>query len=276
MRFLLFYFLLINCLLFLNCKKDKPKTIIQEKALNKLDSIHLEVLKMFQHNEVTELKFDTSYFPNFKSNYQPTGERTNIDSMTMQIYDRLFWGRGNKYFPEGTASDSLKLIPFFDEFRFLEKTGYSKEKFNQQLNLDLIVFVDTTQFVKGTLKYYPKIKTGDEYPVYLINQSNKWYFRWFDLMSFTLIMEAYHKENQQWQPIEYQTTHSGFYIIMAPESYIVTSALIYEGNYSTKMRLKYKQASGMTYSNEFYGSINKTQFDTISKQKEDLLSVYHF
>lgn len=271
-----FYFLLIiSIFLLINCKKEEPNKIEQGKNQNRIDSLNLKILKLLKYNEETKLEFDESYFPNFKSDYKPTGERTNVDSMIQHYYKIRYRGEGENFFSEIMAYDSLNYPLFFDEFKFLHQTGYSIEKFNQFPDFDLAVFVDTTQFVKNERKYYPKIKTGDEYPVYLINQSNKWYFKWLDSLSFTIILEAYHKGNQQWQPIEYQTTHSGFYMILSPKSYIVTSALIYDGNYQTKLRLKFKQATGMTYSNEFYGRINKSQFDTISKQHNSL-SVYHF
>jgi len=75
-----------------------------------------------------------------------------------------------------------------------------------------------------------------------------------------LITEALN-EKGNWQPIEHQYVYiCGVGLrsfILPPKQYVITSVLVYTGEYKTKLRIKY----GNNYSGVYTGSINKTQFE---------------
>ena len=83
-----------------------------------------------------------------------------------------------------------------------------------------------------------------------------------------LIVEALDKNNQ-WKPIEYNKVPrriciSDFeYYQLKPKHVMVSSILKYSGDYNTKMRVKVLNDQKLYYSNQFKGSINYSQFDTI-------------
>lgn len=259
---------LILLIFMLNCEERQQ-----------IDLKENEYSKMFRFNEKTKLGYDVKYFPNFKSNYKSIGQKTNVDSMIRHKYGILYIGRGDKFYPYSKiAFDSLVNYPFvFDESR-VKRDYYPELDIEKISKADLFLFVDTTQIIKPAESQKSKPKFGEEYAVYLINKSNLWHFEWMESLSLTFIMEAYHKENKKWQPIEYQSTHSGLTFTMPPKSYFVSSSLIYSGDYPTKLRLKYKRRlpHKTIYSNEFLGEINKSQFDTIKFDKENYVSVIHF
>lgn len=265
------FFIFISITLFSCWEADKQSMYKQEEVL--IDSSYVDILKLFEHNQLNKAEYKTSFFPDFRSEYGATGKRTYSDSMIRHHYKLLFVGNETGYLPTEKFRDSLNYPLYFDHLRVLSRANYTESEFKQIPLPELLIKLDTTQFVKSKDKYYPRIDTGDEYPVYIINQSNLWSYFWTD-SSFGLIMEAWHNENKRWQPIEYQTTHSGLHIVLPPHSYLITSAVVYDGNYPTKMRLKFFSNKKHLYSNEFYGKINKSQFDTISRKES--LSVYHF
>ncbi len=67
----------------------------------------------------------------------------------------------------------------------------------------------------------------------------------------------------KWKPIEEEFKYmcgTGLNtIILPPKTIILSSVMIYKGNYKTKLRIKL----GENYSNEFYGTINYRQFESI-------------
>jgi hypothetical protein len=76
----------------------------------------------------------------------------------------------------------------------------------------------------------------------------------------SIIAEA-KDENGQWKPIERGHAvgcSTGVHtIILPPNQYVLTSQLVYSGNFKTKLRIK----MGNNYSEEFNGTINKSQFN---------------
>jgi hypothetical protein len=190
----LFYknlFLLSGFILVYACHGKESKIELKKNALTGDDSLYLKIDEFLAHNDKTPLEYDRFYFPNFKSNYKPTGEKTNIDTMLRFHYKMHFFGKGNKFYNLFESIDSLGMPIFFDEYRYLNKSEFSKQKFKNIKVPDLLIFVDTTQYLRKDKDYYPKIKTGDEYPVYLTNNSNLYYYSFMELTSFTIIMQGY-------------------------------------------------------------------------------------
>lgn len=132
-----------------------------------------------------------------------------------------------------------------------------KRSFSGFLTSKLEIKVDTTQVIKfskwnnGNAKYY------NAYPMLIKNIDSKdvqigyWYY-------IPALLEA-KDENGNWKTIEsYYVADCGtcmYQIFFKPNEILITTAVIYNGNYKTKLRIKL----GDNYSNEYFGFINKGQ-----------------
>ena len=82
--------------------------------------------------------------------------------------------------------------------------------------------------------------------------------------SLMMIQEALNKEGE-WQPIEFWVPsgcgNSYFYpLTLKSQHYIMFPVKKYKGNYSTKIRLKWRNGEKVIYSRPFEGSIDEVQF----------------
>ena len=121
-----------------------------------------------------------------------------------------------------------------------------KEKYQAILKI-----VDTTQLINNRgYKSYPILITNNSNGSVIIGYGN----------DISVITEA-KDTNDIWRPIEQEYVHScgvGLeYIILPENEVVITSEVIYEGNFSTTLRLKIED----NYSNEFKGKININQFE---------------
>lgn len=107
------------------------------------------------------------------------------------------------------------------------------------------------------------------FPVYVYNYSNTNTVVSKPLSNgaLYLIVEAKNKK-QEWKPIEYWEQHSFLCgtghqdYILKPKHFMMSSVRKYQGGYKTKMRVKLRTFENVFYSNEFYGYINYSQFDS--------------
>ncbi|AUC74405.1 hypothetical protein CW732_01405 [Olleya sp. Bg11-27] len=112
-------------------------------------------------------------------------------------------------------------------------------------------------------------------PVFIYNQSDSNRLLVPSIINgeLYLIVEAL-DENNQWKPIEFNNVPGRIcindfeYYQLKPKHFMVSSILKYSGDYKTKMRVKLLNDQKLYYSNQFNGSINYSQFDTIQAVKD--------
>lgn len=119
-------------------------------------------------------------------------------------------------------------------------------------SVELNILIDTSQLITN--------KRRKAYPVIIENlHSDTIYIGYGGYIP--IITEALN-EKGDWKPIEYRHIYmcgNGVEsIILPPKQIVVTSELVYMGNFKTKLRLKL----GSNYSREFTGSINLSQFES--------------
>ncbi len=120
-------------------------------------------------------------------------------------------------------------------------------------SIQLGIKVDTNQIIinKKKLKSFPVAIYNKSTDTISIGSHGRIYY----------ILEA-QTQTKQWEPIQkYSIPFCGtgmVSIILAPKEMAISSILKYKGNFKTKIRIK----MGQNYSNEFYGYINKSQFES--------------
>ncbi len=150
-----------------------------------------------------------------------------------------------------------------------------KREFRSPETSDIKVIVDTTQLVAHSGEY---IRYDDQkppyraHPVMLVNQVNDTLYVGYG-GDIGFILEA-RTETGQWKAIQEPFMHMCGVgvgsIVLLPGYIAITSAMIYEGDLPTECRLKFDE----TYSNTFYASIDRQQFenryDEQGNEKEEI------
>ncbi len=134
----------------------------------------------------------------------------------------------------------------FDNYFF--KNFYEPEYLKHPDTFDLNIHLDTNQIVSNW--------HNQAYPVIIKNMSSDTLCLGMDRIS----LKAEAKKNGLWHPIEEYSGFRGFsswVITLPPNEIVLTSQLIYSGDFKTKLRLK----MGNNYSEEFGGYINESQFE---------------
>lgn len=253
------YFIVIILIsyLFLECENEKENisefTVVKEESRGKI------LLDSLRELNNVPIVYNNNFYPNFKSNYKSDANPIQVDSMQSPYYKFLFYGNENRWFefPSKELTYNHNLNEINSDFVH-GKIGFSD--FENIQNPMLKIIVDTTQIIDKGRLYYGEIK-GDSYPVFIINNSNLWHIANTD-PEFPILMQAKDR-NGDWNHIEYKINDQicpGLFYFMEPNSYYVTSANKYEGNFKTKFRLKFKRKGKFVYSNEFSGSMNESQF----------------
>ncbi len=87
--------------------------------------------------------------------------------------------------------------------------------------------------------------------------------------SIMMVVEAINQKNQ-WQPIEYWSGswcgNSYYTVLLPPRNILMTRGIKCSGDFYTKCRMKVTNREKQIYSNEFYMSINETQFEEPMKK----------
>jgi hypothetical protein len=176
----------------------------------------------------------------------------------------------------GTLHDTIPVDYQLNTSKFEQFEGNHKSPDTNNIK----IFVDTSRIISNmhptpippppppgtTNKYFTKeqdwIKIGYyAHPVFLKNTDSVTvdigYGRYVKL-----IIEAM-DESGKWKPIQQAYRYfcaTGLNdLYLPPKNYVLTSCKIYEGEFKTKMRLKFGFKNHV-YSNEFYGRINPSQF----------------
>lgn len=161
----------------------------------------------------------------------------------------------------GQPSDSLDIQGSYYSLNSFENFVNSESFTNTYRNTSLTIIVDTTQVIISEVGKWKKDRIEYEYyrryPI-LIQSSQDSVMIGFGHTT-SMILEA-QNEDGNWQKIEepfvYMCGTGLYYIMLFKGQVALTSGIIYKGNFRTKLRYKL----GNSYSNEFYGTINKEQF----------------
>jgi hypothetical protein len=82
-----------------------------------------------------------------------------------------------------------------------------------------------------------------------------------------------------WQPIEYMVNdrcgNSGDDLYLAPQNFVKFYIPRYYGNFKTRMRLRLILIDGVTFSNEWEGSIDKQQFEKPKEAYDNVLKNFY-
>ena len=137
----------------------------------------------------------------------------------------------------------------FDEY-FLD--WMDNRDFKRRDSANLLIKIDTTQIISNDgRKAFPVLIQNATKDTIYIGYGNQ----------IPIITEAKSK-NGEWKPIEEHFTYMcgvGLHsIILPPNEVVITSELIYSGQFKTKLRIRMED----NYSEEFDGMINKSQFES--------------
>lgn len=128
-----------------------------------------------------------------------------------------------------------------------------------KVNYDTIAIKE--RIVKRRREHYNTL------PVFIFNNSNSDRVISKPIVNGDLFIQVQAKDrNDKWNSIEYNyvpgficgTGHQDYQI--KSKHYIVSTIKKYSGDYKTKLRVKFMSFEKVYYSNEFYGSINYSQF----------------
>lgn len=163
----------------------------------------------------------------------------------------------------GQEKDSILLNYKFD---YIDYTNHGWAFFQRKDTLNsLIIFVDTSRIIGVPTFWENKdsFNRTQAYPVFIKNMSLSDTIVIGFGKYFPLIMEAQNHLGE-WKLIQqhhtYSHTFGKFQFYLPPENIAITTCKLYEGNFRTKIRLRFGW-KGNLYSNEFWGTINSTQFE---------------
>lgn len=198
------------------------------------------------NEEITDDSVNVQWFNDGNHNALYFGELTD----TIHVKPAFGWMEPPPAPPGG--NDTMEIIKgrysnYFLDWR--DSRGYqSAYRDSVQLNIT----IDTSQYISNASR--------KAYPVLIENLHSDTVFIGYSIY-IPIITEALNK-NGEWQPIEERVMYLcgvGLKsIILPPKQYVVTSELVYTGDFKTKLRLKL----GTNYSREFVGSINLSQFES--------------
>lgn len=207
-----------------------------------------------------EVEFD---FPVFIDKEELKEDKVNMIWMNDGNHNPLYFGEiidtirvertfGRLYPPPPPpgSTDTFRIIEGKYSNYFLDWTDF--REFTSYDSVDLNILVDTSQFITNERR--------KAYPVIIENLHSDTIYIGYGRY-IPIITEALNKKGE-WKPIEdrfiYMCGNGVESIILPPKQIVVTSELVYTGNFKTKLRLKL----GSNYSREFTGSINLSQFES--------------
>lgn len=165
---------------------------------------------------------------------------------TIDVYASFGW----MYAPPSPpgSRDTMPIIENDYSNYFLD--WMDSRDFSDYDSVELKILIDTSQHIANNRR--------KAYPVIIENLTSDTIYIGKGI-NIPIITEALN-ENGKWMPIEkrymYMCGVGLKSIILPPKQIVVTSQLVYTGDFNTKLRMKL----GSNYSREFNGSINLTQF----------------
>ena len=241
--YILFLFALIACKSSTDDTQtdNKPNEIVkEEKFPTILDTLNIDLLDFLKNDTINstwlstaEYDFlyigapkDSIYVDHFLSFSPPPPPPPNSEGKKYNLpkYENKF----GKHYIEWDAPIAFKSVK----------------------NAKIEIRINTMKTINNS---YPVIVTNQDIDTVMIGYGNH----------MPIIMEAL-DSNNVWKPIEkryiYGCGNGVGTIILPPKDIVLTSAPIFNGDYTTKLRLRFYKTD--IYSNTFNGSINYRQFES--------------
>ncbi|MCL9806074.1 hypothetical protein NAT51_11095 [Flavobacterium amniphilum] len=102
------------------------------------------------------------------------------------------------------------------------------------------------------------------YPVLFFNNSSK-SIPFGDTSLYVSVIQEAKDFDGKWKPIEFSYTIGSCIppldLLLQPKHYSAASIIKYDGDFKTKIRVKYSDGQNFFYSNEINGKINRSQFN---------------
>jgi hypothetical protein len=219
-----------------SCESNKIKDKEMDKQKDKKVDVFDFKMPIVIETSNTERSYQSTTGPQF-GNYNPLYIGKRMDSLSVSYRPNL-----EKYFVYDEnrrrygRPDSAGIVLLIDTTRII--SNHSLQRLNDARSLSTNYFNDFPVFVVNTTKDTLRICSGNSLPIIMEAQDNK----------------------GAWRPIEeefFLMCGTGINsVILPPNEILITSAPIYKGTFKTKLRLRYNRI----LSNEFYGTINPTQF----------------
>lgn len=186
---------------------------------------------------------------------------------TDRIERNTVWLKNGNYNPLyiGQRKDSI-YISYRPNLKKYFVYNDDKKSYDRPDSSRIILLIDTTKIISDHSMIWEddgsnlSTKSYKAFPVFVVNTTK-------DTLSIgygdhlPIIMEAM-DDKGNWRPIEkrymYMCGNDLNGIILPPNEIVITSAPLYKGKTKTKLRLRYKNI----LSQEFYGTINLTQFES--------------
>nr|WP_294927422.1 hypothetical protein [uncultured Flavobacterium sp.] len=260
MRNFIYLFLII---LFISCKKDYS-TANNFKFPKVIDTLAVATL----YYSPNAIENPENFINKIQKNANISDLRDTIEPYKYFIDDHFLSDTTNKnvvkrnglkILVDTTTEITIKRIDsnfdLFKNYMWRDKTS------PKQKSIDSISYFSVQKFLEKN----PKLLKG--MPVFIINPASESIRVEVQDWRLMLIQEALDKSGK-WRPIEYWeysgcgNSYGG--IALKPNHFILTKIVKYSGNFKTKIRLKFLNDSVVYFSKPFTGSINLSQFDTIS------------
>tara|TARA_R110000751_G_scaffold125869_3_gene227613 strand:+ start:3757 stop:4314 length:558 start_codon:yes stop_codon:yes gene_type:complete len=165
-------------------------------------------------------------------------------------YDTIKWNKITSIFSQKFKNNPV--YPFYYSWG-------NPEKFDSWNDAKILIEIDTNTITKQlvTNRYFQK-EYYPAYPILIKNEETDTIIIGYDRF-IPIILEA-KDSTKHWKPIEkmfsFRCGNGINSLLLPPNNIIISSKVIYEGDYKTDLRIKL----GENYSNEFKGSINYSQF----------------
>ena len=249
--------ILILIFLFTSCSKNQNKELKQDN-FPKLTNVKTVQSKFKNDTSVSRSSSNILYIGNLKDSikldfslvefpFAPPPPPFNDNGKLDTVESKKIITKFNQKF---------KSNPVYPYYLSWEKS----QKFNAWDSSKVSIQVDTNTITKQLVvnKNFQK-EYYTAYPVLLKNEEQDTIRIGYDRF-IPIILEAKDSTNQ-WKPIEkmfsFMCGNGLNSLILPPKDIIVSSKVIYKGDYKTDLRIK----MGNNYSNKFKGSINYSQFE---------------
>lgn len=252
-QILLIFILFISCDESDNNKGDTTefpvltniKTVKKIKSDSLISRSSSGILYIGKLKDTIDLNYELVDFPFNPPPPPPPPQNGKVQEIDTVELDKIF----------NTYNKKFRSNPIYPFYYSWEESRKFKSWNETKINLE----VDTSTIIKQlVIDKYLHEEYYSAYPVFIKNQENDTINIGYDRF-IPILVEAKDSTNK-WKPIEkmysFMCGNGINSLVLPPENIIISSKVIYQGNYETELRIKL----GDNYSNKFTGSINYSQF----------------
>lgn len=200
---------------------------------------------------MTDLKLDAYKAPNIGDCF--------VSKMQLVDGRLLLLGNGKEVYSFDPLSGNFA-NRFFSTSDALERQGYE----DSLLTINLEIVVDTVSTFQMNKSSCESGDTANSLPVFLVNRTDTLALVFTEGVGIKLRQEAL-DEDGNWKPIEYRLLEifddiGSSVVLLYPNHFLLAGVRKYQGNFLTKLRVKFEIGGKIIYSKPFIGTINKAQF----------------